>query len=300
MGYSDLISGLWEAHEASQTAAAAPGTVATAGAMTMKDPFNPFASNGYGWVAWQAIMMLAGAVTWQTCISRVLSARDARTAKQVYQRTSFFFVGRFALPGLWGAAAFVYFWSNGGLPDGLDARSAMPAYLNTLLPVGIIGILIAAMLAAEMSTDSGYLLVWATVIYNDLIMPCVRRPISPSARLLLVRMLVILIGLFLLVFGLWYKIPGRAWDYISITATIYLASISALLVGALYWRAANRWGAYAALALGVIGPLSFLVVNVGGQEIIAPETAGLSAFGLAFAGMFFGSLLGRMLDRDCL
>jgi hypothetical protein len=30
----------------------------------------------------------------------------------------------------------------------------------------------------EMSTDSGYLLTWATVIYNDLIMPCVKRPLS--------------------------------------------------------------------------------------------------------------------------
>ena len=27
---------------------------------------------------------------------------------------------------------------------------------------------------------------------------------------------------------------------------------------------------------------------------ISPETAGLSAFGMAFAGMFFGSLAGRM------
>lgn len=295
VGCGDLVSVLREAYETSQAAAAT--TAPATGAMTMKDPFNPIAGNGLGWILWQSMVMVAGAVTWQTCISRVLSARDSRTAKKVYQRTSFYFVGRFALPGLWGAAAFVYFWSRGGLPEGVDSLTAMPAYLNTLLPVGIIGILVAAMLAAEMSTDSGYLLTWATVIYNDLIMPCLRRPVSPKARLLLVRTMVVAIGLFLIFYGLWYEIPGRAWDYISITATIYLSSIFTLLVGALYWRGANSWGAYAALTLGAIGPIVFLLVNVRGRQIIAPETAGLSAFGLAAAGMFFGSLAGRLFGR---
>jgi SSS family solute:Na+ symporter len=48
-----------------------------------------------------------------------------------------------------------------------------------------------------MSTDSGYLLTWATVIYNDLIMPCVKRPLSARARLVITRSLVVSIGLFL-------------------------------------------------------------------------------------------------------
>ena len=297
VGISDLVDMLNEAYQAGLVAASETTAVATVeqtGVLAMNDPFNPIAANGIGWILWQALVMVAGAVTWQTCVARVLSARDSRTAKKVYQRTSFYFVGRFALPGLWGAAAFVYFWSRGGLPEGVDSLSAMPAYLNTLLPVGVIGILIAAMLAAEMSTDSGYLLTWATVIYNDLIMPCLRRPMSAKARLLLVRSLVVAIGIFLVFYGLWYEIPGRAWDYIAITATIYLSSIFTLLIAALYWRGANSWGAYAAMALGALGPFAFLAVNIRGKEVITPETAGLSAFGLAMGGMLVGSLAGRI------
>ena len=49
----------------------------------------------------------------------------------------------------------------------------------------------AGMLAAEMSTDSGYMLTWATVIYNDLIVPCVKKPLSEMKRLFITRTLVL-------------------------------------------------------------------------------------------------------------
>src|SRR5258708_5578473 len=193
----------------------------------------------------------------------------------MYRRTVFYFVGRFGLPGLWGAAAVVHFSFRGGLPKNLDSLTAMPAYLSTILPVGIIGLVIAAMLAAEMSTDSGYLLTWATVIYNDLIVPCVRRPLSPQKQLLLTRSLVLAIGIFLVFYGLWYKLPGNAWDYLAVTGNIYLASVFTLLVAGLYWRRATAAGAYAALVLGAAGPIAFLIVNavVPKASQISPQVA---------------------------
>ncbi|MBN2216528.1 MAG: hypothetical protein JW719_04045 [Pirellulales bacterium] len=269
-------------------------------AMTMDHPFNPLKSRSLGWmyIIWQLMFQMAVVTTWQTMITRVLSARDSATAKRIYARTAFYFVGRFALPGLWGAAAFLYFCSIGGLPDGATSQTAMPLFLKTVLPAGILGIVIAAMLAAEMSTDSGYLLSWATVIYNDLICPCVRRPLSPTGRLLLVRALVLLIGLFLLLWGLWYEVPGRAWDYLAITGNIYLSSVFTLLVGALYWRKANSVGAMAAIVLGAAAPITFLAYNsivTVPERQIRPEIAGFAAFALAFAGMIVGSLVAEML-----
>jgi len=276
--------------------------VAPPKALTMGNPFNPFASNKLGWlyVVWMAIMQLAVVTTWQTMITRVLSAKDSQTARKVYRRSAFYFVGRFALPGLWGTAAFLYFCNQGGLPDGVDGLTAMPAFLKTILPAGIIGILLAAMLAAEMSTDSGYLLTWATVIYNDLISPCLRRPLSAKGKLFTVRAMVLAIGLFLLFWGLWYEIPGRAWDYLAVTGNIYLASLFALLVGALYWRGSNSWGAGAAIFLGALGPIAFLIVNAivtDPAKQIKPEIAGFAAFSLAFAGMIVGSLVGSAMGK---
>jgi SSS family solute:Na+ symporter len=296
IGWMEIVTVLPEARAATLAGEAPQG-------LKMGSPFNPIAEDGLGWmyVAWQFMFQIAVVCTWQTTIARVLSARDSATAKRMYRRTAFYFVGRFALPGLWGAAAFVYFWNRGGLPEGVTDLTAMPAYLETILPVGVIGILIAAMLAAEMSTDSGYLLTWATVIYNDIICPVLRHPLSARGKLLLVRSMVLLIGLFLLIYGLWYEIPGRAWDYLAVTGNIYMASVFTLLIGALYWRGANSWGAVSAIVLGAIGPITFLVVNAVVEDParqIKPEVAGFAAFGMAFAGMFFGSMLGRVMGAE--
>jgi SSS family solute:Na+ symporter len=298
VGWWELVEGLWQAH----TSGATLVSTVKPEPFTMGDPFNPLAAGqiGWPWVLWQAIFAVAVVTTWQTTVARVLASKDDRTARKVYRRTAFYFVGRFALPGLWGAAAFYYFWSKGGLPPGVDDFTAMPAYLATILPVGVIGIMIAAMLAAEMSTDSGYLLTWATVIYNDIVMPLLRRPLSPTARLLVVRSLVVAIGIFLVFYGLWYKVPGRAWDYLAVTGNIYLASVFMLLVGALYWRIANSWGAIASLLLGPVYPITFLVYNAivtDPERQLSPAAAGFASFGMALAGMVVGTFIGQALGR---
>src|SRR6266568_2183887 len=321
LGWQNIVTGLWVGFE---------GTMAGTGQVLKAHPFNPFHSTNFGWgyLIWQLMFQIAVVTTWQTQISRVLSSKDDVTARKMYRRTAFYFVGRFALPGLWGAAALVYFSQHGGLPPELQrlppnaaSLQATPAYLGLLLPTGFIGLLLAAALAAEMSTDSGYLLTWATVIYNDLILPCVKKPLSSGARLLITRSMVLAIGVFLLFYGLWYEMPGNAWDYLAVTGNIYLASVFTLLVAGLYWWRANANGAYAALVLGAVGPITFLVVNlvvVKAKQLgahppavaslaqewllrfnhwfpnatpIDPALAGASSFALAFLGMFAGSAL---------
>jgi SSS family solute:Na+ symporter len=332
IGWTNLVHGLstaWSASPASSLSTLPPATLAPPSLQMTGHPFNP-THNAWSYILWQIVFQIAVVTTWQTQIARVLSARDELTAKRMYRRTAFYFVGRFALPGLWGAAALVYFSQHGGLPHELQSLSpneislrATPAYLGLLLPTGFIGLLLAAALAAEMSTDSGYLLTWATVIYNDLIAPCVRKPLSPAARLFITRALVLGIGIFLLFYGLWYELPGNAWDYLAVTGNIYLASVFTLLVAGLYWPRATSRGAYAALVLGAIGPITFLVANLvivkadrlglhppelaslaqrwllqfhqhfPNMKPISPELAGASSFALAFLGMFLGSLLDR-------
>jgi solute:Na+ symporter, SSS family len=137
----------------------------------------------------------------------------------------------------------------------------MPRMLGIVVPPGLMGVLIAAMLAADMSTESSYMLTWGSVIYNDILAPFRRTKWSEKKGLFLNRTIIALIGVFLLIYGLWYKIEGDAWTYLGITGTIYLASMSTLLVACCYWKRANNWGAAAAIFFGAAMPVATLVLQ---------------------------------------
>src|SRR3954464_1199691 len=218
--------------------------------------FNPFVNPTMGWqyVLFNLMLNTAAVLTWQTIIARVLAAKDTSTGRKVYTRTSFFFVCRFLIPGIWGIAALA---TLGPVANTLEA---MPRYLSTAVPAGLMGILVAAMLAADMSTDSSYMLTWCSVIYNDIMAPFRKQPWSEKKGLFWNRTIIALIGIFLLLYGLWYPLKGDLWTYLGVTGTIYLASISVLLIACCYWRRANSWGAAAAIFISAVIPSTYLVM----------------------------------------
>ncbi|MEW6252466.1 MAG: sodium:solute symporter family protein, partial [Planctomycetota bacterium] len=263
--------------------------------------FNPFLNAELGWafVVFQICHQTAATLTWQTCIARLLSAKDSKTGRKVYTGTAFFFCCRFVIPGLWGMAALATLTPAvlsrlGGADPSLYA---MPLFLNSFVPIGLTGLLVAAMLAADMSTDSSYMLTWGSVIYNDIMAPFRRRkPWSERKGILWNRFIVAGIGLYLLVFGLWYELEGDLWAYLSITGTIYLASMSVLLVACCYWKRANSWGAGAAIAAGAVVPIAFLVMQkLPATEALAkqigPWYSGMAAYVIVTLAMVVGSLL---------
>ena len=54
------------------------------------------------------------------------------------------------------------------------------------------------------------------------------------------------LGVFLLVWGLWYPLGEQLWDYMAVTGAVYFTGAFAVLVSGLYWPRASRTGAYAA------------------------------------------------------
>jgi SSS family solute:Na+ symporter len=254
--------------------------------------FNPFVNPTMGWqyVLFNLMLNTAAVLTWQTIIARVLAAKDTKTGRKVYTRTSFFFVCRFLIPGIWGIAALAML---GPVPNTLEA---MPRFLSTFVPAGLMGILVAAMLAADMSTDSSYMLTWCSVIYNDILAPFRKRPWSERKGLFWNRTIIALIGIFLLLYGLWYPLKGDLWTYLGVTGTIYLASISVLLIACCYWKHANSWGAVASIIVSAVIPVSYLVMEqlpstAALAKSIGPYYSGIATYLLSGIAMVVGSLI---------
>ena len=165
------------------------------------------------------------------------------------------------------------------------------------------GLLLAAMLAADMSSTSSYMITWGSVIYNDILAPFRKTRWSEKRGLLWNRVIVTLIGVFLLFFGLWYPLKGDVWDYLGVTGTIYLASISTLLIACCYWKRANNWGAAGAIIVGAVIPMTFLVIaasaaTASSAKQIGPYYSGIAAYPGRRVAMIVGSLLKPLLKPE--
>ena len=124
-----------------------------------KDIYNPISSMGPAYISWQVVLGFVSAVIWPTAITRALSIKNVNIVKYQYTWSSISFLIRFIVPCFLGICAFVYF--NGNFESD-NTLALMPRYLYHILPSGMLGIVVAGMLAAFMSTHDSYLLCWST------------------------------------------------------------------------------------------------------------------------------------------
>ena len=111
------------------------------------------------------------------------------------------------------------------------------------------------MIAAFMSTHDGYLLCWSTVITQDIIAPLFKERLDNPTRIKITRVLIVLIGLYILYWGLFYTGEEDIWDYMAVTGAIYFTGAFSLLFGGLYWHRASSTGAVLALLVGITAVL---------------------------------------------
>ena len=164
---------------------------------------------------------------------------------------------------------------------------AMPWMLARTLPTGLLGLVLAGMLAASVSTYAGYFLGWSAILAQDVVGPLVPGGLSDAARLRLTRLTVIGLALFILVWSLVYEVPGPAFFYLQVTANLFMAPTLVTVVAGLYWRRASAVGACLAFLLGALASLGYLVPGLG----LGVAAAGNLSWGLALFGLVLGSLL---------
>jgi SSS family solute:Na+ symporter len=264
--------------------------------------FNPFLDESVGWeyVIWQ--LFTAGLVScaiWQTAVMRACSAESVAVVKRLYRFSSIGFLIRFLVPQFLGICAFVFIIQQTShqalfIGEGADSDltlQAMPLFLSQLLPAGVIGLIAAGMLAGFMSTHDSYLLCWSSVLTQDVIAPLMGDRLSVKGRLLLTRISVAVMGVFLLIWGLWYPLENDLWDYMAVTGAIYFTGAFALLLFGLYWRGASRFGAFLALncGLGAVFGLPPVQSAFGVTAILSGAKVGLMVTVGCLVAMLVGS-----------
>lgn len=155
------------------------------------------------------------------------------------------------------------------MPDLANPNNAFAEMIKSTLPDGIRGLLMAAALAAMMSTASAGLLAASTTLTEDLL-PRLRG--GKQSSLGINRLFTLLTGLVVLGIALAVN------DVISALTLAYNLLVGGMLVpliGAIFWKRATTAGAITSMSLGFVTVLVFMLKD--GLEANTPIYYSLSA-----------------------
>jgi solute:Na+ symporter, SSS family len=225
---------------------------------------------GLGRILTLFVLYFFGIIIGQDVWQRVFTARSVQVARNGGIAVGLYCVC-YALAGaLIGTAGRVF------LPPLADGDLAYAQIVNAVLPIGLRGLVLAAALAAIMSTASACLLAASTVLLEDVYLKV--RHASGAGTLTQSRSITLILG------GIMTVLSCALHDVITALTVAYDLLVGGLLVplvGSMFLPRVHKSAAIAAIALGSTLVIAGLVV--AGPDSELPIYAGLAGSLLAFA-----------------
>ncbi len=133
---------------------------------------------------------------------------------------------------------------------GLQRQLMVPLALREMLPAGVLGLFVAAMLAAAISTDESYLHSWGSIFVQDVVLPLRNQTIEPEQHLRWLRRSILGVAVFVWCFGMLFPLQEYIFMYWAITGAIYTGGAGSVIIGGFYWKRATTEGAWAGMIVG--------------------------------------------------
>ncbi len=194
----------------------------------------------------------------QAMVQRVLGAKNAE-----HGRLGAIFAGFLKLPILFimvlpGVMAVILY------PDLQTPDLVFPTLVAGVIPTGLKGVILAALVAAITSSVDSVLNSTSTLVTMDFVKPF--RPKASEKMLVRAGRITTLTVMAIAVF--WapqiQKFPS-IWSYFQSTLAYTTPPIVALFLGGIFWKGANRHGAFASLVMSLtLGIVGFFVVEIQG------------------------------------
>ena len=245
-------------------------------------------------VSWQDIVYWAVTIIpiWfvgMTLYQRIYACRDEKTAKKAWYLAGLFewpvmaFLG--VLLGLFARVA-----ADQGMFDYLgaaniadtDPETGLPMLLRTVLPVGFLGVMMAAYFSAILSTADSCLMASSGNIVTDLIGRFTKFDPDSGGFVRISQVVTLVIGILALL------LASAMENVLTLMLDSYAFMVSGLFVpviGALYWKKSTPAGAMAAMIIGGSTTLSLRYLEVGLPYNLDPNLFGITASAIAFVGV---------------
>ena len=185
----------------------------------------------------------------QVIVQRLMTASSLRDARRALIGSGFAVFFQFALFLMIGAGLWAFFGNQHfDSPDKI-----FPTFIVTAMPTGLIGLLIAAILAATMSAHSGAINSLAAATVHDIYLPITHREPNDARTLKVAKLASLAWGVVLLVIALLYRQQGTPVVIVAlaIASFTYGALLGGFALGILWGRAQQR-DAIVGMAIGIL------------------------------------------------
>lgn len=225
-----------------------------------------------------AYIIFYKAISWSPDTMQISSARGAHEAKMMRMLRSLRYLTTFGMGiMLLPLAAFVLMnhpdFANQASQvnqaiasianEQVRSQMMIPAAVAQILPVGLLGAFAGVVLAAFITTHDTYLLAWGGMLVQDIIIPLGIKPSSPKQHLKWIRLSVLAVAIFIIVFSMFFKQVDNIMMFFDISASLFVGSSGIILLGGLYWKRGTTKAAWVTMMVGaVIGISGFIYRSI--------------------------------------
>ncbi|OGV35313.1 MAG: hypothetical protein A2020_06225 [Lentisphaerae bacterium GWF2_45_14] len=129
-------------------------------------------------------------------------------------------------------------------------QMTVPLFLTNVLPVGLMGIFAAIILASAISCDNTYVHAWGSIFVQDVLLPLRKKPIDAKKHMLWLRLSITGVAAFGFMFSWLFPVKDFILMFFALTGAIWVGGAGAVIIGGLYWSRGTTPAAWFALISG--------------------------------------------------
>ncbi len=243
-----------------------------------------------------AVTMMLGSIPQQDVFQRVMSAKNAPTARTGAIIGGASYILFAAVPMFIVSCAIIVLGDHGLEMAKNDYQRLLPTFVLTKMPLVMQILFFGALLSAIKSTSSATLLAPSTSFVEN-ILKNLRPGMGDKQQLFAMRATIVVFAGSVLLYAVAMK-GTSIYELVSSAYQVTLVGAFVPLLMGLYWKRATTQGAILSLAFG-IGTWLVFFPQIGGEELAAKFPGQLAGLAMAFVGMIVGSLMPQFLqDRQ--
>jgi SSS family transporter len=235
-----------------------------------------------------AFLSMASHGTDQLVVQRLLAIKDLKGSQKAIIGSGVIVIVQFFLFLLLGVFLYAFYG-----PMDLKSDEIFPKFIIEVLPIGLTGIIIAALLAAAMSTLAGSMSSLSSSLMMDLYLPLTKKDLNDKQKLRISRLFTLMFGFLLVLSALFFKESSQAVVEIalSIASFTYGGLLGTFLLGIIF-KNSKQEDALAGFVAGI-----FIMITVISLKLVAWTWF---TFVGVLATLIVGGLLSKYNDRNTL